>query len=204
MKPQTQLIGLVAINVFVIIAVLTVGAMMRHTASITGNVASTGTTQITLLTTSSLIFVVNAVDFGTGGVNRTVSDRCILEVNETGHINKTGCTQFNNQSVNGTFTIENDGTQNLTLSISSTLDPKTVIGGTSTIANLEYKITEAETGSCVGLASQWNNLTTSQTNECLLLYDDSKDRIKVLVRLTIPSNAPRGARDLTIIAEGTS
>ncbi len=173
----------------------------------TGYAVSTdaSTASVTIQSNTVLRFVVNSIDFGTGYVNTSGGYiKCIMNLStNTTTITKTGCANFN--TTGNPLVLENAGTTFLNVTINSTKDASTFIGGTSPA--FQYMIAENETGSCKGTLSSvaWTTVVagTAQNICSNLTYIDSNDSLKMGIQVTIPYDSGVGGTD-TFTATGTS
>ncbi|MBI4150512.1 hypothetical protein HY492_00120 [Candidatus Woesearchaeota archaeon] len=105
----------------------------------------TGTATVTIESTASVRFAVNAINFGTGKVNTTGGNTiCILDSNGTN--SSTQCINFTQQ--NGNLTLENDGSTNVTVQLVSNVAAAAFFGGTASLAQFRYAVQDNESMSC--------------------------------------------------------
>lgn len=131
----------------------------------------------------SIVLDSATLDFGTGSVTSGATNAILAYDGSTfTNVNGTGFSQ------SGDIILENDGNLNANITIQTTNDVATFIGGTSPA--MEYLAVDNESGSCInGLESSYATLTTSPTNFCTKLnFSDSADTVKMGLRLTIPSD----------------
>jgi hypothetical protein len=110
--------------------------------------------------------------------------------------------------------IENNGNTNVNITLRSTQDATSFIGGPSAIfqwklnqiATDDYGLTDGETGSCVsGLLAAWTNVALTDTVVCSNLTSvDSADELEVDLRLNISTGAVLGSKVDVITATAIS
>ena len=195
-------------------------------APITGlAVVPNATVNLSVQTASSIRFISANIDFGSGSVNTAGGfTNCTLSTLDSAN---SGCTDFNEVS-NG-FTVENDGNTNLTVELRSNRTAAQFIDIGSAL--FLWNVTVNETDSCVNISGSARNVlepntTTSENcggvaadNDCgaifesvrtsnkvicpSLLYDNSKDALNIDINISIPSDAPVGAKLAGLIVTGT-
>ncbi|MBI4451749.1 hypothetical protein HY642_07280 [Candidatus Woesearchaeota archaeon] len=209
MKEAISNKALAFLTVMVIAITLTGSiAVMRNAGLtvITGRQSSTGTAQFTLQNAASIRFAVNSVNWGTGRVNTTGgNDRCTLTTETTN--DNTKCVSFTTVSV--PFQIENDGSTNISVKLASDKNNTEFIGGDATIVAFLYRVANNESSSCeAGLLSggyRAVNVTSPGTLICgKLLFVEASDSLAVHINITIPQDAPSGAKTATLTATGST
>ncbi len=186
------------------LAVSLVGTLlsMNRLNTLTGFATSTGTSNLTLVSTSAISFAINNVDWGTGSVNAsdvTHNYTCTLDTLGT----KTGCVNFT--TVTQGLVLENTGDTNLNVTLKSDKTPTQFIG---TGATFQWKIAENETGSCNGTLGQttFTTVSTTDTNICtVLLPQIATNSLKIDLNVTIPlavMSGGAGAKLATLTATG--
>jgi len=129
--------------------------------------------------------------------------------------------------------LENDGSQNASVQLSFSNDADTFIGGDSGINDYRFVVSQngtQENGSCTNSTGGYGEpvgtcTTNADDSTCLvgptgwaapnttspgniicqkLLPDNANDSILVGVNITIPFNAPSGAKSSTLTATATS
>ena len=166
-----------------------------------------GNATLTINTQASIIFVYNLVDFGAGYVNASFNN-CTLLINSSNAITATGCVGFNTTtSQYDTFIIMNNGNTYLNVTMNSSDNASTFIGGTSTIAALEYAITNNESGSCLGTLpynGTWTNIVQYDNPTVCgnLSYIPGSRTLRMGLRVVIPTNSLKGGRTMTFTATG--
>jgi hypothetical protein len=189
--------------------------------SITGLQFATdfGSALLTVNTVGAIKFVVNTTNFGTGRVNTTAGNQaCILDTKGTNQLSK--CINFT--TVTQGFTLENDGSANATIQLYFSNNASGFLGGDATIGKYRYNVSNNETNSCrnstggTGCISGENctyaplawsdvNITNPGTTICQkLLFNDGNDSLLVDINITIPYDAPAGAKLSTLTATATT
>ena len=167
-----------------------------------------GNATINVTSQTSIRFSINSVDFGAGSVNTTGGyNNCTMSLNDTAVFTKVGCLSFNaNNAAGPSFVIENDGGTYVNLTLNSTKNAASFIGGTNPA--FEYAIYQNETSSCKLSIYNESNVSTvaaNVVNICQnLSYLDTEDTLRIYVRVRIPYDAPIVATTATFTAEGTS
>ena len=186
-------------------------------SGITGYYVSndTGTTSVNVGSITSLRFDVNAINFGSGSVNSTGGfTNCTMFINGTGSttITQTGCTGFNTTNLAGDFVLENAGTTYINVTMNSSANSSTFIGGGGAGFDnpvFKFTITNNETGSCLITVNypSWsdsNLIFGNQSQICGNLSPiDTVDTLQIGVYVAIPLNSLTGSRTATFLAQGT-
>jgi hypothetical protein len=188
---KNDMINYAAILV-IVVSLASIGMELTGFATIT----DTGVVNVTVETSAGINFTAAFIDFQNG----TVGDGASGATLDT----------ENNATVNGTweptasgFTLENIGNTNVTLGLSADKNASEYLGGTS--PGFRYKVSENETGSCVGnLATTYTEFNSTAVTACPNLpYDDPQDSIFIDIQLYIPSNSEVGNLTATVMATGT-
>jgi len=186
------------------------------------------TATVTVQTFSSIKFSQASVAFGTGNVNTTGGfNNCTLSTLAGATGANSGCADFSEVS-NG-FTIENDGNTNLSVELRSNVTAEQFIGIGSAL--FLWNVTVNESSSCVNSSANGNGvvnpnttadcgtLNTSASTVCgtifesvfttnknicpRLLFADVSDALNININITIPSDAPAGAKTAGLVVTGT-
>jgi hypothetical protein len=182
-----------------------------------------GTTTVTVNLLSSIKFSSPTVAFGSGTVNTSGNfNNCTLSTLGS----NSGCTDFN-VLTNG-FTVENDGNANLTVELRSNISATDFIGIGSAL--FLWNVTVNESGSCVNTSSVRAVIEPNTSAGCLgtgndeascgsifesvsttnkvicpsLLFADSSDALNIDINISIPDDAPTGAKVAGLIVTGTA
>lgn len=191
-------------------------------AGITGFVADsnkTGNASVTISSTTSLNFAVNAIDFGAGSIPASAPYSCNLSNFNSITIPDSGtqCDLFNNNTpANGWLQIENAGNTLINITINFSTDARGFIGG-GILANapapqMYFMVGNngSEAGSCPSLnVTTWTNVTLGAKWQVCggtgLQSADGVDSMAIGINITIPYDAPAGvAKVVTIQASGTN
>ena len=176
---------------------------------LTGHASSSGTTNLTITTTTSITFANASLDLGTGAVSAGYLNCSIQVLN---NITKgTGCSSgFGSSTTAGPLVIENNGNINLNVTLQSNASASTMIGGTTPI--LKWRIDENETSSCRNLTviystfwpnQTWVDVAANTSVICAnLSYVDADDSLKLSFNLTIPYDATIGSKVLALTVTG--
>lgn len=188
------------------------------------------TATVTVQTFSSIKFSQASVAFGTGNVNVTGGfNNCTLSTLDGATGGNSGCDGFTEVS-NG-FTIENDGNTNLSVELRSNVTAAQFIGLGSAL--FLWNVTVNESSSCrnssinvgdgivnpnttIGCGPNATNdiaancgaifeaVSTSNKNICpRLLYTDVSDALNIDINISIPVDAPAGAKVAGLVVTGT-
>jgi hypothetical protein len=178
----------------------------------------TGNATVSISSQTSLNFVVNALDFGTGSVNSTTPYSCVLSNFNSTNITRVGnCDGFNSSTVaNGWLQIENIGNTRMNVTLNFSANASTFIGG-GTGANapapqLLFKAGDNESGSCGAdvnaTTAAWTNVTGAAGERfpiCMgstgLLSVPATNSMSIGINITIPYDAV-GSKAIIIQASG--
>lgn len=170
--------------------------------SMTVMAGPTGTVDLEIDELTEVSFTVDAIDWGAGTVNGTDSNTAVLQSNGTGSVTG-GSWAVNSDNL----TLENIGTEDVSLVLNSSTTATTFIGGTG--ASFKWMVSNV-TGedSCVAAnATGFEEVnTTAGSTVCSTFYaDNSKDSIDINFELTIPLDADdtAGTTTATITAIAT-
>ncbi len=168
--------------------------------SITGFATSTGTgtTNVTILSTGSIRFAVNNLDFGVGAVNTTGGNQVCSLASGTASGSKdpsSKCINFSAEATLKSLQIENDGNLNLSVNLTSNKNAAGFIGGgVSALEQFRFKIENNESDSCatVGPAA-WADMNTTSMAICTtaegLGFAPTRNSLLVHINITIPSDS---------------
>lgn len=183
------------------------------------------TATVQIVSTASISFKVNMLDFGTGMVNTSGGNtNCSLATGKTSGFkdSNSSCINFSKLGNLTSLVIENDGTDNMTINLSADKDLNTFVGGGgSGEEQFSWNITcnESATGCCSNLtnngslgswATGWWPVNTTQTQICGgsgLYFTDDNDSILVNLNLTIPYDSPyagEGQQSVTFTVAGAT
>lgn len=186
------------------------------------------TATLTVQTYSSIKFSQATVAFGAGSVNTSGGfNNCTLSTLGGATGLNSGCIDFT--EVNNGFTIENDGNTNLSVELRSNETAEQFIGVGSAL--FLWNVTVNEAGSCrnttvsstpdgivqpntsvgcgggggaAGCGTIFEAVSTSNKNICpRLLFVDASDALNVDINISIPADAPAGAKVAGLIVTGT-
>ena len=187
-----------------------------------------GTAQLTVATTSSIKYTSATVDFGSGNVNTSGSyTNCsLLTVLVDGQYMR-GCESFT--TVTNGFTVENDGNTNLSVTLYSNISGVTFIGSSG--AFFGWNVSLNESNSCYNVTGSpdmgiypnttadcgsgnttsagtcgaiFENVSVNPKTICpRLRYEDFNDALNIDINVTVPFDAPAGAKYAKLIITGT-
>ena len=170
--------------------------------SITGAVSANGTAQLYINTSLGIIFAVDTVDWGSGYVNQSAADWCLL--NTTGG-KTSGCAEFN--TVTQGLVIENTG--NAVFSSVQLRSEKnaTEFLGEDCSAVFQWKISENETGSCGTLHdTSWTDVNTSDPGTTIcenFQFANDQDSLLVDLQINFTYQIPTGSKTTQLVVTGT-
>lgn len=169
--------------------------------TLVGFVTDIGTANLTISSNIQVNFTLDNLDWDEGTVAGT-NDSC--ELSTYGVMNGTG---FNN--LTDGLTLRNIGNADCTLNLTASKNAADFIGGDAVTPKFQWNITYngTETGACPpGLnITTWTDATTTTTRACdNFTWRDTEDEIQIEVRIVIPSNAPEGAKGVTITANAVT
>ena len=161
---------------------------------------------VQVTTTTSISFVVSSLDWGTGSVNSTSSDQnCTLITNVTNNL--TDCNGFNT-GVNPLI-LQNDGNTNVSVVLRSNATAQQFIGADAVAGGPQFmwNISNNETGSCVtpnASLATFTSVSTTDTQICDVLDAiDTKDSMKINIKLNLPFTTPQGDKTAVLTATAT-
>ena len=176
--------------------------------STTGYVSNVNATaRVNVNAVSSVVFRISSMDWGTGSVTANVSAtqfNCTLISNST---NSVDCFGFN--VVANPFVLENDGNTNVSVTLKSNATATQFIGGTVVYGGpvFQYNVSNNETSSCATPAPAGFtdvNVTAAGTQICDILDSaESKDTIKINIKLNLPYTTPTGDKTAVLTATAT-
>lgn len=173
--------------------------------SLTGMQQANGTAQFNLTTYGSLRFDVASVDWGSGRVNTTnLNTECVLDT-VSASINSTKCVDFS--AVTQGLVLENNGNQNLSVTLNASKTVAAFIGGTS--PSFKWNITNNETGSCGTIGVTWDDIygdsSTADPQICDSMdFINEKDSLLINLKVSIPYDATAGNKTVKLVATGTA
>ncbi|HII16768.1 TPA: hypothetical protein HA361_02540 [Candidatus Woesearchaeota archaeon] len=212
MKRETEQVVAVLLIIGIIIAGTTLLLIRYRLAGITGfAVNPNATVTLTVQDTASLTFLDSSISWGTVAVNVSKTNTCILTT--TPGYTTDSCTDGAGGSVTpetSGLAIENDGNTNLTVTLISNVTGSQFIGSN---AVFEWNVTNIEVGSCLNATGDavapntttFESVTTTEKVICYRLrYIDASDSLNISINLTIPYDAPTGAKAAKLTATGTT
>ena len=161
--------------------------------------ADSGTVTFEITETVDISFTTSNLDWGAGSVNSG-------EASATLDSNASTVTggSWNATSGGGELILENIGTEDVSLTLNSSVNASTLIDGSS--SSFQWLVTDIGAGSCVNnTMTSFTEIDTSITTVCDVFYATAaKDDLKIDFKLVIPSDTLlEGARSATITAIAT-
>jgi hypothetical protein len=191
---------------------------LESATSITGYDLYTATAgvNVTISSSTAIIFTTKYVDFGTGVVNGSCGYCNMYTKNHSEGYLGDCCQDFTAPSSG--LILENIGNTNVSVMMNSSVNAVDLIGGTSAPGpQFRMKIIENETYSCAnvtygpasGMNETWNNtfadVPTTNTEVCARFRPDiTNDELRIDINVTIPDNSFTGIRAATLSATATS
>lgn len=153
---------------------------------------------------------VSSLNFGTGSVNTTSGNQyCSMASNHTtGYQDAVSrCIGFNGASTYKSLEIENDGNRNLTITMASTKNADTFIGGTAPA--FKFYTTVNESLACgTPVPTGWVDVNISSVNLCTstggLDFSDNSDSLDIHLNITIPYNSLTDQQSVTLTVTGST
>ncbi len=176
--------------------------------------ATTGTAQTTFSINSqlSIRFINSVVPFGSGYVNGTLQNNCVMGTNNSPPTAPgSGCVNFNATVTDQNLTIENDGNLLANVSLNFSSNATGFIGGNEIAPSFQYLVNNSESGACgviQNTSSGFKEVGATETSSpgarvCTRLnFTDTADLINIAFWLRIPEDASPGAHSVTITAIG--
>jgi hypothetical protein len=163
---------------------------------LTGNVV-TGTANLSIQSVAVANFTTLTINWGDGAVADNAPSATLDSSNGT-------ITNWNGSSNNIGLILQNDGNVNLRINLTASNDAAGFIGGTSPLYEIKTVAT-GEAGSCTGLSSTYWTANTTMMNSCSnLSYINTKDTVRIDVRVVVPNDAVIGVKGSTITATATA
>jgi hypothetical protein len=161
----------------------------------------TGTANLTVTSTVSIVFRNNSIDFGAGTVDDTTTgtDNCTMD---TANGKTATCLTFVSQPTG--FQVENNGNVNATLSASFDKAAAAFIGSTSNTPVFTMKISNDETSACANLNGSFTSYANVPTAAAIVCnttsfdFADTRDLFALDINISIPEDAPGGTKTTTL------
>jgi hypothetical protein len=143
--------------------------------------AQTGTANVTVASVVSISLPVNTIDFGT--MNN-------------------GETDDTTDGAPAPFTVQNDGTVQVNVTIAAT-SLFSGTGGPSPSTAYQYQIANSTEGTLAWVETcsdtAWTNMpTTAEDAICFLNFTDATDMVEVEIKVTVPNDEPAGFKSSTV------
>jgi hypothetical protein len=166
----------------------------------TGKVSDSSVINVSVISVANINFTSDRISFGSGSVNIGESFAIVDSIGNVSYGNWT--------PTYGGFMIENIGNTDLFINLKTNKDAQEFLGGT----NPEYKfnVTNIEGNSCYGSGfslGEWYEVNTTADGTLIcenFSASNSRDSIRVDVRLKIPYDASIGNKTSTFTATGTA
>lgn len=198
------MVGAMFITILSTAATLTRLDMVQTQRALTGFATSpNATAKLNISGSTSIVFRKNLIDWGTGFVNN--SPTCNLTTQGIPG-NRAGCGNFSSLGQPGPLQLENDGNQNVNITLQLNMTPAAWIGYSTAQAWANATDNATNPGSCtVGLHSSLIQVSTTPVDICgTLLYVDTNDSIDIGMKVKIPSSAGPGEKVVSVIATATA
>ena len=185
-----MVLAVAAVIVSAIGAGISYSSFTNQESWFTGYVTDSGTVNLTVITTASINFTTDNINFGVGRVDAGAPNATLVT---TGRNNTGG----NWTNVTQGFVLENIGNLNVSISIYTGKDADTFLGGTN--PEYQFNVTNVEIGSCIPWAGfnlgEWYDANTTDpgTFACSnFSYVDAGDELRIDMRLVVPSDSLTG------------
>jgi len=181
------------IIVFLLIAATV--AILGATLTVQAQTTDNGTVHIKILTSTEVNWTVDTVEFGTGRITPPNS-YATIDSNATTSTNWTNTTDFccySGSAQNSRLTMENIGTQNVTINLTSNVTAATFIGGTAPL--FQWMIVQNESSDACnepgGMFKAWADVnSTSPGRACNRTpFIDGRDEWNLTFKVGIPYDA---------------
>jgi len=179
--------------VIIVISLLVIGTKLT-------GYATNAVVNVSIEQRAYINFTFDEINFGPGNIDSGESNATIDTLGNVVHGNWT--------PVSNGFTIENLGNVNVSLDLKTDKNATDFLGGQN--PRYQYNISNLESESCslghINLGEWYEvNKTGDGTRICnFFQYTDSRDTIRIDVRLVIPSDASVGIKSDTFTATGTA
>ncbi len=190
-----EISNLTILAVFVAVVILSL-----FVTGITGNVLNSRI-NVTIEQSITVNFTTNSVDFGGGKVNSGASNTTIDTLGNVINGNWT--------PVFGGFVVENLGNINISVNLKTEKTAAGFLGGTN--PEYQFNVSNVEANSCINSTNfnlgEWYevNTTAPGTKICdILEFAGASNRIRIDIRLVIPSDSRKGALTDTFTATATA
>ena len=185
-----QVIGLM-------LCAIVLSAIMPLVVAADGPDADSGTVTFDIVETVDISFTTSILDWGAGSVNSG-------EASATLDSNASTVTDGSWTPNGGELILENIGTEDVSLTLNSSVNASTLIDGSS--SSFQWLVTDIGAGSCVNnTMTSFTEIDTNITTVCDVFYATAaKDDLKIDFKLVIPSDTLLdGQRSATITAIAT-
>jgi len=185
---------------------------------LTGRAVSSGTTNFTINSSVSVVFLISNANFGTGIVNATGNHNCTLYTTGQGMLNG-GSNSINGPDCIGfvaqvlPLRLQNQGTLAVTLNVTFSNNKTTFVGGTNPEFGFDFSANESNpcggTSTFYGSYRALNNVSQSTVNITIcnatqFSFSGGNRTLDLDIGMRIPQNAFAGARTTTITAYATN
>jgi hypothetical protein len=164
---------------------------------------TSGYVNVTVSTVVSVNFTSDTINWGVGSIDNGQNNASLLAADAGATVTR------GNWSTTGIrpLSIENIGSTNVTLKLSSDKDASTLFGGTAAHRRYQLNVTSNDAGACNGALvsnlSLWRNPNTTSPGDqyCSQLgYIDTQDQVNISIILVIPYDGSTGALSSTLTA----
>ncbi|RMD67227.1 hypothetical protein D6817_02140 [Candidatus Pacearchaeota archaeon] len=199
------IVAIIALVVSMLSAWVSYLSVSTLSSKISGFASNTGEANLTVESSAAVNFTTDFIDWGSGQVDvgQTYAQLTTLETNNVTNGNWTLQTA-------GGLRIENIGNVNVSLNLSVGKTAAQFIGGTN--PGYQWNVTAVEANACLNSTGGTGGLqlgtfidtTTSQTEFCpIFQFVNTADEVRIDLNITVPYNAPPGAKTDTITATVT-
>jgi hypothetical protein len=188
--------ALVVVLVSIVANGFTFFSIINLASQITG-FSTSGEANLTIETLASVNFTTGSINFGDGVVTSGSSDASLDTLGS-------GTVTNGNWSAQSGLILVNDGNVNVTLNLTGDKSAGDFIGGTNPV--YEWNVSNVEANSCVnftGVDETGMNLNTfhdvntslGDSVKCgIFRFEEANDQIRIDFNLTVPLDAPTGAK----------
>ena len=185
--------------ILLIVAVVVFFLNISQVVNLTGK--AIGTANLTVESITEINFTTNNIDWGSGAVTSGQSSATLNTAGDAANV-----TNGNWTGNTAGLVIENIGNVNVSLNISAGKTATTLLGGLS--PTYEYNFSNIEANSCSGGTTALNEFTSANTSVLRVCgifdFSDDSDRIRIDIKLVVPSDSKTGAIGDIITATATA
>ena len=169
---------------------------IQQAQSITGLVG--GPVNVTVASTASINLTQAQINWGSGQVAQGSTNATLDTNNESAYVRGGS---WSASGIKG-FTLQNIGTVPVNVTINSTVNASTYIGGSGPAYVFEARIATGNSTACEAglLTGQTNFVASQKTRICNIFnFTSQRDNLIIDINITIPEDASTGSKNTTIV-----